>query len=82
MPAFNPAAHGVALDWNEKIVFRHGGKNYKRRYSTKVWMLTVDQTLPPSLDFFKRGKTSMVNRLILYWGRLSLNRMGGTEWNI
>ena len=48
----------------------------------KVWMLTVYQTLPPSLDSFKREKTSMVNRLILYWGRLSLNRMGGTEWNI
>ena len=30
MPAFNPATHGVALDWNEKIVFRHGGKNLQK----------------------------------------------------
>ena len=30
VPAFNPAAHGVAFDWNEKIVFIHGGKNLKK----------------------------------------------------
>jgi hypothetical protein len=45
-------------------------------------MLTVHQTLPPSLVFFKREKTSMANRLITNWGRLSIYRMGGIEWNI
>ena len=30
VPAFNPAAHGVAFDWNEKTVFIHGGKNLKK----------------------------------------------------
>jgi hypothetical protein len=30
VPAFNPAARGVALDWNEKILFGHGGKNLQK----------------------------------------------------
>jgi hypothetical protein len=30
VPAFNPAARGVALDWNEKIHFGHGGKKLQK----------------------------------------------------
>ena len=30
VPAFNPAARGVALDWNEKIHFGHGGQKLQK----------------------------------------------------
>ena len=38
VPAFNPAARGVALDWNEKIHFGHGGQKLQKalRYESLV----------------------------------------------
>ena len=35
VPAFNPTAHGVALDWNTKIDFINGGKNFKKALHAK-----------------------------------------------
>ena len=30
VPEFDSKAHGVALGWNEKIAFVHGGKNFMK----------------------------------------------------
>jgi hypothetical protein len=35
LPAFNPTAHGVALDWNTKIEFINGGKHFKKALQAK-----------------------------------------------
>ena len=35
VPEFDSKAHGVALDWNTKIVFVHGGKNFQKALHAK-----------------------------------------------
>ena len=82
VPAFNPASRGVALDWNEKIHFGHGGQKLQKA----LWHESLVANGRPDIDavvvFFERVWTVVGNRLILNWGLLCVNRMGGTEWSI
>ena len=46
VPAFNPAARGVALDWNEKIHFGHGGQKLQKA----LWHESLVANGRPDID--------------------------------
>ena len=79
VPAFNPAARGVALDWNEKIFLGHGGKNLQKALRHEGLDANGRPDIAADVGFLQarvdvNGKS--IDTL------LGPPQRGGTEWNI